>query len=163
MVMRAVFPPDHKGSNFGMVMKTLFVHSIHSGCPIIPMEADMPDRSMSALQYDVILPESIDILLFSIGDDRHIVLIFPGSAVLDEVSRKVLFVSCPKPPSERLTITPLVITKAVSVIVLVSGVVKARVLAQLMQYEEAAAFWLAALVMNAARLLYPELQNLVFE
>ena len=156
-------PPDHKESNFGMVMKTLFVQGIPAGCQIIRMEADILDSSMSAMQYDVILPESIDILLLSVGDDGHIASIFPGSSVLEEVSRKVLFVSCPKPSSERLTITPLVITKAASVIVLAFGVVKARVLAQLMQSEEAAAFLPAALVMSAAWLLDSELQNLVLE
>jgi 6-phosphogluconolactonase len=126
-------PPDHAESNFGMAMLSLFQHGVPEGCSVLRMEADAVDRVAAAQRYEDVLPESIDVLLLGVGEDGHIASLFPGSSALHEIDRQILFISGPKPPYERLTITPPVIAKARSVFVLARGDAKADVLARLLQ------------------------------
>ena len=77
------------------------------------------------------LPETIDFMLLSIGDDGHIASLFPNSPALFENERKVVPVIGPKAPYQRITITPSVIQSAKHVYVLALGDEKRR------KYEEA--------------------------
>jgi 6-phosphogluconolactonase len=65
-------------------------------------------------------------MVLGIGEDGHTASLFPGSAALHEQRRRVLPVIGPKPPPERLTLTPLVLTAARVCIVLASGAGKAE-------------------------------------
>ncbi|MFN3486100.1 MAG: 6-phosphogluconolactonase, partial [Planctomycetota bacterium] len=58
--------------------------------------------------------------------------LFPGSPALEERERRVVPVTAPKPPHERMTITPPVLERARQILVLVSGVEKAPVLARVL-------------------------------
>lgn len=121
-------PSDHLESNYAMVMRSLFNRGVPNGCSVFRMEAEDSDREAAAQRYAHALPEKVDVLLLGVGEDGHIASLFPGSTALHEVSRRVLPVSGPKPPFERLTITPLVIAQARSVFVLAAGAAKAKVL-----------------------------------
>ena len=57
-------PPDHQDSNYGMVKRSLFPKGTPKGCKVIRMEGELSEREMSARNYEQMLPESIDILLF---------------------------------------------------------------------------------------------------
>lgn len=94
------------------------------------MEAERPDREAAALEYDRSLPERLDILLLGMGADGHTASLFPGSAALDQRDRRVLAVRGPKPPAERLTITPPVIEAASEVGVIAAGADKAEMAAR---------------------------------
>jgi len=152
-------PPDNKESNFGMAMRTLFRRGVPSGCQIFRMEADDPDLLASAHRYEVALPASVDILLLGLGDDGHIASLFPGSAFLEEACRKVVAVSGPKPPYERLTITPSVIAHAKAVFVFATGPDKAHVLEKILNSEDVVSVYPARLVMHAIWLLDTQLSN----
>lgn len=122
--------PDRAESNYGLVMRTLFQGGVPRGCSIFRMEADDTDREAAALRYDEVLPDKVDVLLLGVGEDGHVASLFPGSVALREVSRRVAPITGPKPPYERLTITPPVIAQARSIFVLAVGVAKAQVLAK---------------------------------
>ena len=74
------------------------------------------------------MPDSIDVLLLGVGEDGHIASLFPNNASLQERKRRVIPITGPKPPFERLTITPQVIAKARSVFMLATGSAKAAML-----------------------------------
>ena len=80
------------------------------------------------IKHADIMPDLIDVLLFSVGEDGHIASLFPNKASLQERKRRVIPITGPKPPFKRLTITPQVIAKARSVFMLANGSAKAAML-----------------------------------
>jgi 6-phosphogluconolactonase len=129
---RAV-PPDDPASNYGMAAASLL-----SRVPIPParihrMEAERADRDAAAREYERILPRQLDVLLLGMGADGHTASLFPGSTAATERARRVIPVVGPKPPVERLTITPPVIEGARRVAVVVTGAGKAEMVARALQ------------------------------
>jgi 6-phosphogluconolactonase len=114
-------PPADSASNYGMAMRTLFALGVPPGCLVFRMDADEVDLERATLRYEGILPDNIDIILLGVGEDGHIASLFPRSAALHEVLRRVVPVAGPKPPFQRLTITPRVIQNADKVFVLAVG------------------------------------------
>lgn len=128
-------PTDHEESNSGMVMRDLFGRGMPPGCRFFPMTVD-GDKEGQARGYEKILPERVDVLLLSVGEDGHVASLFPGDAALAEDSRRVVPVSGPKAPHDRLTITPSVIRNARAVFLLAQGVQKARLLERVLAGAE---------------------------
>lgn len=123
-------PPDHAGSNYALVMKTLLAKGAPTGCAIARMGVDDPDREAAAKAYEELLPEAIDVLLLGMGTDGHIASLFPHSPALRSDQRRVVPVMGPNPPHERLTITPRVIACARTVFLLATGAEKGRILVE---------------------------------
>jgi len=116
---------DHAESNFRMVKEELFQNGV-------PQESQL--YSMSKEQ---ILPETIDILLLSVGEDGHIASLFPNSETLNETKLSVVTINnAPKPPPKRITITPRVIKSAKNIIVMGVGREKGKALAMALQDQE---------------------------
>lgn len=151
--------PDHLESNYAMVMRSLFNRGVPVGCSVFRMEAEDSDREAAAQRYAEVLPEKVDVLLLGVGEDGHIASLFPGSPALLEVSRRVLAASGPKPPYERLTITPTVIAQARSVFVLAAGAAKANVLAGALNGESGIVTLPARLVIGANWLMDTAIQD----
>lgn len=124
-------PPGDPQSNYGLAVNTLFPNGIPNGIQFHRMEGDAVDLDGAAEQYATTLPESIDILLLSVGEDGHIASLFPHSPALKEAGRKVLPVLAPKFPSQRLTVTGPFIRSAKKVLVMAVGKQKRRI------YEDA--------------------------
>ncbi len=129
---RAV-PPTDRESNYGMVASTLLEHVTVPAGQVHRMEAERADRDAAARDYERTLPEELDLLLLGMGADGHTASLFPGSSSLDERARRVLPVTGPSAPTERLTITPPVIAAARRVAVLVAGAGKAPILARVLR------------------------------
>lgn len=146
-------PPDHPESNYGMAMRTLFQRGVPTGCSVFRMEADNSNREAAAMRYGEALPDRVDVLLLGVGDDGHIASLFPGSAALQETDRRVVPVIGPKPPHERLTITPPVIAHAKLVFVLAIGAAKARILVKILQMAGGFAIIPACLALHATWLM----------
>jgi len=108
-------------------MRTLFRYGVPSACKLTRMEVDQVDRDAAALEYERQLPKRLDILLLSVGEDGHIASLFPYDSALFEAHRRVLPAAVSKPPFERLTVTPCVITQARQVFVMAFGKDKAAV------------------------------------
>jgi len=129
---RAVSPDDPQ-SNYRMARESLL-----DAVPIPPAQvhripAELADRQAAAAKYAVLLPERLDLIILGIGEDGHTASLFPGSAALQERTRKVVVVEGSKPPPWRLTVTPPVIAEAIEKIVLASGSGKAGAVAQALE------------------------------
>jgi 6-phosphogluconolactonase len=144
-------PAGHVESNSGMVTRHLFGQGMPAGCRFFPMTAD-GDKENLARDYEKILPERLDVLLLSVGEDGHVASLFPGTAALEEQTRRVVQVWGPKPPHDRLTITPRVIRSARAVFLLAQGEQKAKLLGRVLAGGEAGSLPIA-LAMDATWLL----------
>ncbi len=125
-------PPDDPASNYRMVRETLLDLLPASPAHVHRIEGERPDRDAAARAYEARLPERLDLLVLGLGPDGHIASLFPRSASLAESRRRVLVVTAPKPPPDRLTITPPVIRAAGLTIGLVAGGEKAEALARVL-------------------------------
>jgi 6-phosphogluconolactonase len=90
------------------------------------MRGELADRDAAARAYEAELPQRIDVMVLGIGEDAHTASLFPGSPALGEERRQVLPVTGPKPPPERLSMTPPVLRAARVCVVLASGAGKAE-------------------------------------
>jgi len=122
---RAV-PPTHPDSNFAMAKAALFDRVPLPATNIHRMVAELADQDAAARAYEALLPARISVLVLGIGEDGHTASLFPGSPALHERVRRVLPVIGPKPPPQRLSITPKVIEAAGLCIVIANGAGKAE-------------------------------------
>lgn len=119
-------PADHADSNYRMAKAALFdritipTHRIHR------MQGEERDREAAARAYEAELPPRLDVVVLGIGEDAHTASLFPGSPALLEEQRLVLPVVGPKPPPERLSLTPPALRAARLCLVLGSGAGKAE-------------------------------------
>ncbi|HLY11431.1 MAG TPA: 6-phosphogluconolactonase [Planctomycetota bacterium] len=126
---RAV-PVDHAESNYRLVKETLLRSHPEVLGQMFRMPADAPDRDQAARRYARRMPDPLDILVLGMGPDGHTASLFPGSAALDEREQRVVAVTAPKPPAERMTITPPVLERARAIVVIASGAEKAAMVAR---------------------------------
>jgi 6-phosphogluconolactonase len=125
-------PPEDSASNYRMAKETLLDPLPGAPARVHRMEGERPDRDAAARAYEAHLPDRFDLLVLGLGPDGHIASLFPGSPSLAESHRRVLAVTAPKPPPDRLTITPPVVRAARLTVALVSGAAKAEVLARVL-------------------------------
>lgn len=119
-------PADHVDSNYRMAKAALFDRIAIPNERIHRMQGELADRDAAARAYEAELPERIDVVVLGIGEDAHTASLFPGAAALGEESRRVLPVTGPKPPPERLSLTPPALRAARTCLVLGSGAGKAE-------------------------------------
>jgi 6-phosphogluconolactonase len=129
---RAV-PADHPDSNYRMLRWALLSRVPIPSGHVHRMKAERSDREAAAREYERLLPPRLDVLLLGIGADGHTASLFPGSAAVDEQYRLVVPVLGPKPPAERLTITPPVIEAARKLAVIATGEDKAAMVARALE------------------------------
>lgn len=146
-------PPDNPESNCGLAMRTLFQRGVPLACSVIRMPAEQADSAAAAAAYERILPNRLDVLLLSVGEDGHIASLFPHSDALLETRRRVVPVWAPKPPHDRLTVTPPLLTRAANIFVMALGKEKAAVFHRVQVDSQAIAELPARLVSRATWLL----------
>jgi 6-phosphogluconolactonase len=125
--------PNHPDSNYGMAVSTLFPNGIPQNCKVERMRGEENNFHIEAMRYSNLLPESVDILLFSVGPDGHIASLFPYGDKLNEMNRAVVPVTGSKLPSERLTITQKIIKSAKHIIVIANGETKGKALTRALE------------------------------
>jgi len=123
-------PADHDESNYRMAKAALFDRVNIPKERIHRMQGELTDRDAAARAYERELPDRLDVVVLGIGEDAHTASLFPGSPALNEGERRVVPVIGPKPPPERLSITPPVLRDARVCIVLASGAGKATAVRQ---------------------------------
>lgn len=128
-------PPDDSDSNYRMAREALFGRLSEGPARVERMLGESSDHDAAARAYEAVLPDSIDVLVLGVGEDGHTASLFPGSSALTEKTRRVLPVVGPKPPPNRLTITPPVLNAARNVVVLASGAGKAKAIARALEGE----------------------------
>ena len=121
--------PDDIDSNYRMTIKSLFKYGFPLNSKIYRMKGESSNTTFAAREYELLIPEKIDILLLGIGLDGHIASIFPDSEnFFKGCSNLVLPVETNKFPEKRLTITPTVLNRAKRTYILAFGYDKYSVL-----------------------------------
>jgi 6-phosphogluconolactonase len=120
---RAV-PPDHKDSNYGMARDALIAHVPIPGEHVHRMRGELP-ADEAAGRYEEELTGTFDLMLLGLGEDAHIASIFPGSAVLEERTRRTAAPWAAHLNAYRITLTPPALLDARRILMLVSGQKKA--------------------------------------
>ena len=111
-------PPDDPQSNFRMARETLFVPAAVPEKSIMRMRGEI-DPQIAAQEYeeqlDVLAAQRSepiyrhDLILLGLGEDGHTASLFPGTAGVEETTRRVIANFVPKFNSWRLTFTfPLI-------------------------------------------------------
>jgi 6-phosphogluconolactonase len=152
-------PPDHPESNYGLAMRTLFKRGVPQDCTVTRMPAERPDHEAAAEAYSKQLPSRPDVMLLSVGEDGHIASLFPYSSAFFETQRRVVPISAPKPPPERLTVTPLVIAQVTQVFVMALGSAKAAIFQRAQTEPNDILALPARLVLNATWFVDVQLAN----
>lgn len=119
-------PADHADSNYRMAKGALLDRISIPSARVHRMQGELRDRDAAARSYEAELPERLDVVVLGIGEDAHTASLFPGSPALSEAERRVLPVTGPKPPPERLSLTPPALRSARLCLVLGSGGSKAE-------------------------------------
>jgi 6-phosphogluconolactonase len=114
-------PPDDPQSNFRMARESLFVPGAVPEKSIARMRGEI-DPQIAAQEYqdglDVLAAQRgemiyrHDLILLGVGDDGHTASLFPGTAALEETTRKVVANFVPKFDTWRLTFTYPLINQA---------------------------------------------------
>jgi len=96
--------PNDPDSNYKMAMDAGLKSLSIPQNQIFRMEGEL-DPKEAALRYEAILPQHFDLIMLGMGDDGHTASLFPGTAALEENSRKVVANYIPQKNSWRLTLT----------------------------------------------------------
>jgi len=121
-------PQTHQESNCCMVIDVLFRGDEFNSFECI--NGASKNLESEAVSYAEKLPDIVDLLILSVGEDGHIASLFPYSVELDSQQKVELVGNAPKPPQKRITITPVVIQAAKEVVVMAIGAEKGKVLAK---------------------------------
>jgi len=123
-------PPDDPQSNFRMARENLFVPAAVPETSIMRMRGEI-DPQIAAQEYEDQLNaiatgrgEPIyrhDLILLGLGDDGHTASLFPGTAALEEMARRVVANFVPKLNAWRLTFTFPLINQARHILFLVGA------------------------------------------
>lgn len=131
-------PHDDPLSNFRMAREILIAHVPIPAANVHPMPTDLPSAGECAEAYESELrkffgsyPPAFDLQLLGLGPEGHTASLFPGSPALEEKERWVVAVEAPARPSQRLTLTPVVLNQGRNTFFLVSGAGKREVIGAL--------------------------------
>ena len=124
---------DSPLSNYSMAVRTLFSGEKGRLVSIFRIEGENISPAEAAKKYEKTLPETIDILLVTVGDDGHIASIFPNSELLFDKVNRVVSTGDRGDSINRITITPLVIAQSENIYVLAPGEKKLKILIALLK------------------------------
>lgn len=114
--------PSSNDSNFFAANKFLFDSRFDfESEQVFRIRGESEDVEAESDRYSSLLPDPIDVLFLSLGEDGHIASLFPNSSAIFEHKRKVVPVLGPKAPYRRITITPPVIQSAKHVYIFAIG------------------------------------------
>jgi 6-phosphogluconolactonase len=133
-------PPDHPDSNYRMAWEALFQRAPKTQIIRIPGEkpaAEAAQEYEDALieMYGVEMPD-LDLVLLGLGEDGHTASLFPGSTALQETERLVVAPWVEKLNAYRITMTLPVLNAGHSVVFLVTGASKAKIVREVILKHE---------------------------
>ncbi len=123
-------PPDDEKSNYRMARESLFIPAAVPARSVARMRGEI-DPALAADEYqdqlDVLAVQKgepvfrHDLILLGLGSDGHTASLFPGTAALEETTRRVVANYVPKLSAWRLTFTYRLIAAARKVCFIVDG------------------------------------------
>ena len=122
---------ENAASNYTMTVQALFPKGVSENVKIERMRGEAKNVHVEAERYAKLLPQSIDVMLLSVGSDGHVASVFPNANSLNEIKKTVIAIEdSPKSPSKRITITKKVIKTAKNIVLMAEGEAKGEVLAK---------------------------------
>lgn len=138
-------PPDHEQSNFRMALESLFVPAAVPDKSIARMRGEI-DPQVAAEEYqdglDLLAAQRgeiiyrHDLILLGMGDDGHTASLFPGTAALQEATRKVVANFVPKFNAWRITFTFPLINQARQICFLANANKNAALLEKVLEGDQ---------------------------
>jgi 6-phosphogluconolactonase len=138
-------PPDDPQSNFRMARESLFVPGAVPEKSVARMRGEI-DPQTAAQEYedglDLLATQRgemnyrHDLILLGVGDDGHTASLFPGTAALDEQTRKVVANFVPKFDSWRITFTFPLIAQARHICFLANANKNPSLLAKILEGDQ---------------------------
>lgn len=137
-------PPDHPDSNYRMVNEALFsrvplpprnIHRVLAENPNAEEVAENYEADIRKFFREAIEVPAFDLIFLGLGEDGHTASIFPGSEVLHEAKRWVAAPWVAKFNSYRITMTLPLLNNGKSVLFLVTGAPKAKILREVINTE----------------------------
>ena len=135
-------PPDDPESNFKMAWETLLAPAAVPEKSVLRMRGEI-DPQIAAQEYEDQLDliarqrsEPIyrhDLILLGLGDDGHTASLFPGTAALEETTRRVVANFVPKLNAWRLTFTFPLINQARHILFLVGAAKNPRLIERVLE------------------------------
>ena len=134
-------PPDHPESNYRMVYEAMFSHAPKT--TVCRISGEKPVAADAAEEYEDVLVElfsedipDIDLILLGLGEEGHTASLFPGSEALRETERLVVAPWVEKLNAYRITLTLPVLNNGGSVVFLVTGASKAKILREIIYADK---------------------------
>ena len=135
-------PPDDKESNFRMAWETLLAPAAVPEKSILRMRGEI-DPQVAAQEYQEQLDHMAgkrgepiythDLILLGLGDDGHTASLFPGTAALEETTRRVVANFVPRLNAWRLTFTFPLINRARHILFLVGAAKDPKLIERVLQ------------------------------
>jgi len=136
-------PHDHPDSNYWMAFETLLSKIPLPDTNVHRVDTQQPDAQSSALRYESSIrsffntPEDavpkFDLILLGLGEDGHTASLFPSSPALAGPKGLVLGLYEKSVQAYRITFTLHLINNSRSVLFIVSGTSKARILKEVLE------------------------------
>lgn len=126
-------PPDHAESNYRMANEAMLAHVPVTSDNVHRVMSENPNAVEAAKQYEEAVPPRLDLILLGLGTDGHTASIFPGSEVVRETKRLVAAPWVEKLKAYRITMTLPLINNAVSIVFLVTGAEKAKIVKEVLE------------------------------
>jgi len=125
-------PPDHAASNYRMAAEALLSRVPLPEANVHRIRGELSAET-AALEYEAELGDvPLDVVLLGMGDDGHTASLFPGTSALDERQRRVVPVTSPAAPHQRISLTFRALNEARRAVFLVTGAGKAERLTQVL-------------------------------
>jgi len=153
---------DDALSNYRMTREALIERVAIPAANVHRVPTELPTPEKAAEAYDAELraffgsaAPAFDLQLLGLGVEGHTASLFPGSPALEEKQRWFMAIEAPAKPSQRLTLTPVVLNQGRNTFFLVAGTDKREILAALRSEPDAAGSrYPAARIRPAGRTLW---------
>jgi 6-phosphogluconolactonase len=124
-----VAPPGDDARNLTHLVQML---SIDHQASLRPMPVTSRDLELSAAEYEVHVPEQLDLVHLGLGPDGHTASLVPGDPVLEVDDRRVAMTWDPYEGHRRMTLTYPALSAARKILWLVLGEKASEALAKLL-------------------------------
>lgn len=135
--------PDHPDSNFRMANEAMLSRVPVAANNVHRVQSENPNADEAAAEYEQTLIRTteqslpqLDLILLGLGADGHTASIFPGSDVLHETKRLVAAPWVEKLHAVRITMTLPLLNNGASILFLVSGSEKAKIVREVFEGPE---------------------------
>jgi 6-phosphogluconolactonase len=139
-------PPEDPESNYRMARETLLGHVPIPAAQVHRIAGEDPDPAHAAERYAETLREAFgahgrleagwprfDLVLLGMGADGHTASLFPGTGAVHEATRLAVATWVPALRTHRISLTVPVLSRADTVVFLVTGADKAATLAAVLE------------------------------